>query len=77
MVFTIGNIITLVITSYRMGPDYFNKKNPKKKTSKIQYKNGKYYLLGKYPATGTAHKNNLMLYFDNDEYGGYNSFKLK
>ncbi|MDF1550944.1 MAG: hypothetical protein P1P88_24185 [Bacteroidales bacterium] len=74
-----GNVITLNLTSYTMGPDYFQKKNAKNSLVKLEYKNGKYYQLGKYPQIGTASLKelNMQNQGEGEQAMGYASFKLQ
>ena len=75
----VGNVITLNLTSYTMGPDYFQKKNAKKTLIKLEYKDGKYYKLGKYPQIGTASLKelNMQNQGEGEQAMGYASFKLQ
>ena len=72
-----GSIIVLDITSYMMGPDYFQKKNPKQSQMELEFKNGEYIRKGKLPTKGQVYNNTLSLNIDDGEYSSWIHIKLK
>ena len=64
-----GYLISLEVTYYSMGPDYFKKQNPKTIKNQIEFKDGLYkWWMGDYLNKGKVYNGKLMLRGSNGDY---------